>query len=843
MNVSLNWAQYYSNVDLKSIGVEELVRKIGAQLGAVEDVVDWGTRYEKIIVAKVLTCDKHPDADRLSVCTIDDGGVVQGVDRTVDGHVQVVCGAPNVKAGLVVAWIPPGAVVPSTIDKDPFTLEAREIRGKVSNGMLASAAELGVSDDHDGIVELALVELADGTDIGSSLSSALWLDGEVVIDCENKMFTHRPDCFGILGVARELGGIQHEAFKSPEWYLQQPSFVTSNELPLEVTVEAQDLVPRFMAVALKDIVVKDSPLYIQADLKRVGIKPVNNIVDLTNYLMHLTGQPMHAYDYDKVKAKSNDVPKLIVRKARKDDKVALLNGKTVSLDDPAVVIATDKEVIGLGGIMGGSETEVDANTQNVILEVANFDMYNIRRTSMKYGLFTDAVTRFTKGQSPLQNDRVLAYALENIHGKNWGKQASSVIDVHGPLEKPKPVSVDAEMVNARLGLGLSAKDMATLLQNVEFEVQVGSSLIVTPPFWRTDIEIAEDIVEEVGRLYGFDRVPVNLPKRSIKPAPRNELLQLKSRLRTIMSQSGANEVLSYSFVHGNLLDKVGQSRDQAYELSNALSPDLQFYRLSLTPSLLDKVYQNIRAGAAEFMIFEINKAHTKAIVEDSLPLELEHMAGVFAVEDKLAASAYSGSPFYQATKYLRTLFKKTNVSADVSLIPLSDAKKEHAYDPVFLAPYDDARSAAIVDSEGWLWGVVGEYKKSVQQALKLPAFSAGFEFNIKLFIKHAGGVSYRALSRFPFSTQDVSLRVPAMTSYKTIADVLQATLDDGKNKHGWEWLVTPVSIYKPEESETKTFSFRLRLTHPARTLTTDEVNNVLQALSSAAEKQLGAERV
>lgn len=843
MNVSLNWAQYYSNVDLKSIGPDALVRKIGAQLGAVEEVVEWGSRYEGIIVAKVLSCDKHPNADRLSVCLIDDGGAVKDVERTVDGHVQVVCGAPNVKAGLTVAWIPPGAVVPSTIGKDPLTLEARDIRGKVSNGMLASAAELGISDDHSGIVELSLDELAEGTAVGTTLTKALWLEGEVVIDCENKMFTHRPDCFGILGVARELAGIQHQAFKSPEWYVKKPEFASPNELPLDVEVEAPELVPRFMAVVLKDVVVGPSPLHIQSDLKRVGIKPVNNIVDLTNYLMYLTGQPMHAYDYDKVKAKSGSKPTIIARKARKGDKVALLNGKTVSLDDPAIVIATDKEAIGVGGVMGGAETEVDDTTQTIILEVATFDMYNIRRTAMKYGLFTDAVTRFTKGQTPLQNDRILAYAIENLEGKDWAKQASRVSDVHVPLERPKPVSADVDMVNARLGLELEAKDMAELLQNVEFEVQVGSSLIVTPPFWRTDIEIAEDVIEEIGRLHGFDQIPVTLPQRTIVPAPRDAGLMLKNRVREILSGAGANETLTYSFVHGNLLKLAGQNSEDAYQLTNALSPDLQYYRLSLTPSLLDKVYSNIRSGVAEFGAYEINKVHTKQITsEDNLPVELEHLCFVFSAEDKYAKQHYSGAPYYQAMKYLRYVLRRTGSEAALKLVPLNIAPKEHPYDAQLLAPFHPDRSAAIIDDQNWLWGVVGEYRADVRKALKLPAFTAGFEINLGFFTKYATGSDYQPLPKFPYSVQDISLRSKSTASYAELAAGIKSVLDQGKQAHGWNWVVSPLDIYQPDEADNKTFSFRIRLNHPERTLTTEEFNAVLDEIAKSAH-QLGAERV
>ncbi len=845
MKVSLNWAQYYSNVDLKSISTDELLKKIGAQLGAVEEVTNWGARYEDVLVAKVVSCEKHPNADRLHVCLIDDGNANKKVARNPDGYVQVVCGAPNVREGMIVAWIPPGATVPATIDTDPFTLEARELRGKVSNGMLASAAELGINDDHSGIVDLNLADLAEGTKLGDSFAKALWLEGELVIDCENKMFTHRPDCFGILGVAREFAGITGQSFRSPDWYLEKPKFKQLDNLPLAVEVAETDLVPRFMAVAIKDVEVKPSPLHIQLDLKRVGIKPINNIVDITNYIMQLTGQPLHAYDYDKVKAHSSRVPTLVARKSKKGESLALLNGKTVTMqDDTTLLIATDKAAIGVGGVMGGSDTEVDTGTKNIILEVATFDMYNIRRTSMKYGLFTDAVTRFNKGQSPLQNDRILTYAIENIVLKTGGKQASKVIDMHGALSQPKKVMVTPEFVNERLGSKLTSKQMTALLKNVEFQVSGDTLLTVQPPFWRTDIEIGEDIVEEIGRLHGYDQLPIALPVRSAKPAPKNEVLEQKTKMRSTLSGAGANEVLTYSFVHETLLQLVGQDAKHAYRLSNALSPDLQYYRMSLLPSLLDKVNTNIRAGSPEFALYEINKVHSKLIVDkDKLPKELEHAAFVFAAEDKIAKQHYEGAPFYQAAYYLRRLLRSFDVAGHVKLVPLSDVALEHAYDTQLVAPFEPKRSAAIVDEKGWFWGVVGEIKTDVRARLKLPSFCAGFEINLGLLAKTASAKPYKPISRFPHSAQDVTYKTAVDVPHAKLTAVIHETLREHSKQHGYVVQAETLDIYQAKNASTKNSTFRITLTHLERTLTTQEVSNVVDVVTSAAEEQCGAERV
>lgn len=631
MKISLNSIRdfnrrYGCTDDVAGISANELVEIIGAQLGAVEQVLPIGEKYQGIVIAKVVSSVKHPDADKLHVCKIDDGGVVKDVKRGEDGLVQVVCGAPNVREGLLVAWLPPGATVPETVGKEPFVLEARDIRGQTSNGMLASPKELALGDNHDGILEID-GEHQPGTDFAKTFGLA----GDVVIDIENKMFTHRPDCFGFLGVARELAGIQHKPFKSPDWYVPKPTFpeMEADELKLEVKNELPKLVPRFTAIAMRGVTVGPSPVWLQVELAKVGQKSINNIVDYTNFFMLETGQPLHAYDYDKVKALSGDDGAIIViRHPQNGEKLKLLNGKELEPGAVDIMIATDKQLIGVGGVMGGSDTEVDANTQNIILECANFDMYSIRRTSMAHGLFTDAVTRFTKGQSPLQNLAVLAKIVDEIRSYAGGRVASPVIDSQHLGEKTltdgtlfTPVRVSKEFINQRLGLKLTDEQIIDLLKNVEFKIEnKGDELTVTAPFWRTDIELPEDVVEEVGRLYGYDHLPLVLPRRDLTPPAKDPLLTLKAQIRQRLAKAGANEVLTYSFVHGDLLDKTGQDRAKAFSLSNALSPDLQYYRISPMPSLLDKVHANIKAGYDEFALFELSKMHNLDHIDDDAGL-------------------------------------------------------------------------------------------------------------------------------------------------------------------------------------------------------------------------------
>lgn len=837
MKVSLNTIRglnnrYQTTSDFK-IKDDELVAKISAQLGAVDEAIKLGEKYQGIVVVKVVSCDKHPDADKLSLCKVDDRGNTPDVKRDDQGLVQVVCGAPNVKAGLLAAWLPPGTIVPVTYGTAPLVLEAREIRGQVSNGMLASPKELALGDSHEGILELP-DSLASGDDFAEKVG----LKDELILDIENKMFTHRPDCFGFLGVARELAGIQGQAFKSPDWYVAPPEFPDADEtLPLSVKNEVPELAPRFMAITMSGVKVGPSPLWLQVYLSEIGQKSVNNIVDYTNFFMHETAQPLHAYDYDKVKSLSGSQAAIVVRNPKPGEKIKLLNGKEIEPRSEAVVIATDQQAIGLGGVMGGSETEVDYKTTNIILECANFDMYSIRRTSMAHGLFTDAVTRFTKGQSPLQNPAVLAKIVNEIISFANGQLAGKVIDDNHLDETTMqrntihpPVKLSKTFINDRLGLELSVDDMKRLLENVEFKVETSTDdLTVTAPFWRTDIELREDVVEEIGRLYGYDKLPLELPKRDLTPATQDKMLQLKARIRDQLSRSGANEVLTYSFVHSDLLTKVGQDPAQAFQIANALSPELQYYRISLMPSLLEKIHANIKAGYDQFALFELGKTHSLDQKDDeNLPAEFEFTALVVTANDKLRPA---GAAYYQAKRYLEQL-----VGADK--LEFKPVVSDMQHYPV-VQPYDLNRTALVSIKDGPFLGIIGEFKASVRQALKLPRFTAGFEIDTSVLQPIlAAGSSYRVLSRFPSVKQDITLSVPSKTTYQELKQKIDQALQDHAPEDT-QFLLEPIDNYQPSDSDNRHFTFRVTIAALNRTLTDKEVSHFLDAVT----QEVGAERV
>lgn len=830
MNVSKNWIQRYLNFDLPEASA--LVAKIGSQLGEVEGVTDLTAQYSGATIVRVVECTKLEDSDHLNVCFVDDGGVVTDVERREDGLVQVVCGAPNVAAGVWAVWLPPGAIVPSTFNSDPFVLGARKLRGVISNGMLASAKELAIGDSHEGLLLLTDANLT----AGDTLLNAFSLNDHI-IDIENKMLTHRPDGFGQLGIAREVAGIFGQQFTSPDWYTNPQPIEAGEGLPLRIVNEVPDVVPRFMAIAIKDVEVRPSPLWMQTLLSRVGIRPINNLVDVTNFVMVLTGQPLHAYDYDKVSALTDgDGAVLTARYPHQGETITLLSSKTITPREEAILIATDTQAIGLAGVMGGANTEVDGSTKNIILECATFDMYSIRRTSMAHGLFTDAVTRFSKGQSPLQNAAVLAHALSQLQRVAGGSVASVVCDDNHAADAQPTVIIDAPYINARLGLELSAQDMAQLLTNVEFDVSVhDDELTIHTPFWRTDIEIKEDIVEEVGRLYGFDKLPLELPKRQIHPTSYDAHIAGKARIRNALSKLGANEVLTYSFVHGKLLEKAGQDTAQAFSLSNALSPDLQYYRLTGLPSLLDKIHGNSKSGHHKFALFELAKGHNlmHASDDEGIPSEFDFVEFVYT-----AKKAGAGAPFYYGRTYLDALLHELGLEAVYS--PAADVQSS----PV-TAPYDVARAALVTLKDGTFLGIIGELKQSVLKNFKLPAYTVAFTLDAQQLITSSQTVvsGYVPLSRFPKVEQDICFRVANTVHYAdlyaAVSDFIQATVSDRVRA-----TVSPIDIYQRQnETDYKQITFRISLAHYEKTMTDAEVSTLLDALCAQVASQFSAERI
>lgn len=779
MKISLNWLKKYVEIP-ETVSNEELIRLIGARLVEVEGVIDETHKYDNIYIVRVEACEKIPET-HLTLCQIDAG------DK---GKEQVVCGAPNVHEGMLAVWIAPGAVVPASVHEDaPFVIGKRKMRGFESSGMLAGADELDFDDRHEKIVEID-PEMAKPGDLLADMFELK----DLVLEIENKSLTHRPDCFGIIGFAREVAGILGLEFKEPEFLFHEAVFsegflaktqtgMQSKDNNIEIKISDVGICPRYTGALLKVTEATAEEKYlsmIQIDLAKAGMVTRSKIVDVTNYLMLLTGQPLHAFDADKfMTVGQTDYPMINVRLANKGEKLTLLDDTEAELNENDIVICSNEVPVALAGAMGGKSTMIDENTKNVILESASFSLYNLRKTQMAHGIFSEAITRFTKGVPVGGTFNVLAEAV-----KEMGVKPIALNDYCLKASEDNVVKITTVEINELLGTDYDDALIVKTLKNVGFSVEDRDGrLEVSAPYWRTDIHIKEDVIEEVGRLLGYDNIRPTLPLHVT--AEHNKLFELKKRIRQILSKYGANEVLTYSFVNGRLIEKANQDVKNSYKIVNSISPDLQYIRQSIVPSLLDKTYMNQKLPVNRFAMFEMNEVYGKAWGQND-----ENVPnGKVSLGFVLAERKNGDTAFYKAKKYAEQLFEELNIS--VEFVP-HRCKMEAAM------PFEPVRTADIMIGDECV-GIVGEFRNSVRNEFKLAPYLAGFEIvDLNELLIKLGGA--KEIKFGLVKTEDLTI-----TTDKTYAEVL----DGAKAKYP-EAKISPLSIYQAPGQDTRNISFRIQ---------------------------------
>ncbi|MBR3353074.1 phenylalanine--tRNA ligase subunit beta [Candidatus Saccharibacteria bacterium] len=773
MKISLNWLKKLVRIP-EEVSSEELIRLIGARLVEVEGVIDETHKYDNIYIVGVESCEKIPDT-HLTVCQIDVGK---------KELVQVVCGAPNVREGMLAVWIAPGAIVPASAKEDaPFKIGKRKMQGYESCGMLAGADELDFGDDHSGIVEIE-----PGTAKPGDLLADVFGLNDLVLEIENKSLTHRPDCFGMIGFAREVAGILGQEFTRPELlnslnhmiHLKKASSAFGD---VTINIEDSNICRRYSAVVMEKHgeLKKKYLTWNDTILSKSGMKPISPIVDATNYLMLLTGQPLHAFDYDKFVAVSgSDKTKINVRLARKGEKLVLLDDEEIELCETDIVVCSGDIPVALAGAMGGKSTMIDENTHNIIIEGATFSLYNLRKTQMVHGIFSEAITRFTKGQPAFQTKTVAELCANMLSD---GFQAVNVVDNYPKPEQTIVVKIELDEINGLLGTHYDKDLVISTLRNVGFDVRKSRDVFsVIVPEWRTDIHIKEDVIEEVGRLLGYDNIEPVLPLHST--AEYNNMFELKRRIQALMLRLGANELLTYSFVSGRLIEKAGQDTRNSYRIINSISPELQYVRQSIVPSLLDKAYKNEKLPVDRFAIYEMNKIYQKiwGLNEENVPTEKLSLG--FVVAERKG----SGTAFYKAKKYLARLLEEFNIKADY--LPLDGTM---AADEL---PFESKRSARVFVN-GERIGVVGEFKNSVRNEFKLAPYLAGYEIDLESILKYA--TRKKKITFTDYLSQD--LTVTTSDTYDAILKKVQADYPNG--------VITPGTIYQAEGQKDKNITFHI----------------------------------
>ncbi|MFB3119789.1 MAG: phenylalanine--tRNA ligase subunit beta, partial [Stenotrophomonas maltophilia] len=602
MRVSLSWLRDYVDIDGP---VQELAHRLtmaGVEVGEVIELGGW----KECLVGQVLTVAPHPNADNLSLCRVSSG----------DREMEVVYGAPNVAVGQKVCFAQVGASLFNTHSGKRETLKAARIRGVVSEGMICSEVELGLGDGHEGIVVLP-----EDAPVGMELDQYL---GDTILDLE--LTPNRLDCLSMLGVAHEVAAHTGQTVREPQLdYTEEGPPIA--ELA-SVSVADPDLCGRYTASIIQGISIGPSPQWLQDRLNRAGLRPINNVVDSTNYVMLEFNQPLHAFDLDKLEEQT-----IIVRRARPGETLETLDGVTRQLNSEVLVIADANRPVGLGGVIGGANSEIEPGTRRVLLESATFNGYNNRQTADTLRLRTEATLRFEKGLRAELAPLALRRATQLIHDLAGGKVARGIVDIYADRDKP-PLAVSLTLKRLRqvLGMDLDLPRVEEVLQSLGFETEREGSgrLNVLVPYWRNDINIEEDLVEEVVRIIGYDNVPTTMLSTPIPYHQPRPMIELKEQVRDTLASAGMQETISYPLISLADLDRINQL-DQEHPplgVANPLSVGQEYLRPTLRASLLATLAYNQGHSEGPFRLFETGRVFIPT--GNGLPEEREVAAGVLA---------------------------------------------------------------------------------------------------------------------------------------------------------------------------------------------------------------------
>lgn len=853
MKITLSWLNDYVDVsDLTPAQVAQAFTDIGLE---IEGMKSLASVSPEVVVGKVVTAEKHPNADTLRVCKVDIGA---------GEPLDIVCGAPNARAGIHVCVATVGAVLPGD-----FKIKKSKIRGETSNGMLCSGQELGLSSDHDGIIELK--EPTGGFKLGLGVGKMLGLDDTIL---EVNVTPNRGDCLGYLGLARDLAAKLKRPLKSPlDVHADRParSRDTATEGSVAVRIADPDLCPRFVALAVKGVSTVPSPAWMQKRLDAAGMRPINIVVDATNYAMLEYGQPVHAYDERQIRGKVIEV-----RPAVAGETLKTLDGQERQLAEGDILICDANGPIGLAGIMGGADSEVKADTKNIIIEVASFLPSRIRKAARRLSLHTEASHRFERGTDPLAlADVALRVAELILRGLSEAKAAPAKIafdqiDVRPVQLSQRVVALRLTQAQQFLALPKLTKDEAAgLLTALKFEMLDSTAegrMVFRVPSWRNDIDREADLIEEIARLTGFDKIPFQLPVMNIRPNIEDPFIEFQEDVRRALAASGLHETVSFPFVAASDLAALelvpGHPLHPTLSLKNPMSEQFSLLRASLIPNLLRALQGNRRRGDSGAKLFECGRGYfdfvqkpldlvqypqwknltrmgrhlgVKARADAHRPNERNIVAAVldqpFRAKSWNAAEERTG--FFHGKAVVQTLIQAFAIAG-------VQFQKPQASDLPFLHP----GAAAAVFAGGKLIGYVGELHPRAAAALDFGADKAPIVMELdleELFNNRGKGLKVdTVVKKFPAITRDLAILVDRDTAHEK---VLQAIKQFKRKKH----LVSSALFDMFDQADKlpagkKSLAYAFSFQSPERSLTDPEVEQEMEALVSWLGESVGAQR-
>ena len=811
MRVSLNWLREYVDIDLPPEELADRMTRAGLAVDNSERIGgDWG---DEIRVGYVTAVDPHPNADRLRLVTAD-----LGADET---H-RVVCGAPNVAVGQKIAFGTVGARVRDGHSGKPSVLKPAVIRGVESAGMVLSEYELGISDDHEGILQLP----ADAP-VGTRLSDVI---GDVLFDLS--VTPNRPDWLSVLGVAREIAALTSSALREP------PLDYADSGKPVKgraaVDIHAPDLCRRYIATVIEGVTIGESPAWLKARLEAIGQRPINNVVDITNYVMFEIGQPIHAFDYDEVAGRH-----IIVRRGEDGETFKALDGVEHTLTRDVLVIADEAGAVGLAGVIGGLESEVTPSTKNILLESANFLGPNIRRTGTALKVRTEASTRFEKGLPPefamIASKRATKLFTE-IAG---GRALAGAVDAYPGKQREQRIEVTKERIARVLGIDPPASKVRSVLSSLGFTARwvPPDRYAVRVPYWRPDVRIDDDVAEEVGRIIGYDEIPTLLIAGSVPSPVEQPLRELRERARTLLAEAGMQEVITYSLTTMEALARVTPKEDLAiyppYRAANPISSEHEFMRTTLRASLLQTVASNLRYEKGEMAVFEAARVYQRPdqrlpqpgrpFGEEALPDEREHIAGALTGRraDRWGRPGADSVDFFDAKAYVEALLRGLNIEAE--------------YAPADEFAFAPGRTAEI-RVDGRRAGVIGQLHPDTAAAFDIDQDVFVFDVVIDDLLPHANRQRKMApVPRFPAVEQDLALIVDDGVPAGALRTAIEAAP-----------LVREARIFDVYHGEQvpagrKSVAFAVAWQSPDHTLTDDEVAKAQRKLVERLRREFNAE--
>jgi phenylalanyl-tRNA synthetase beta chain len=797
MKVSLKWLQEYVTI---SLPLADLANKLTMAGIEVEEMQTVGGNWENIVVGQVIAVDPHPNADHLSLATVDLGTEQQ----------TVVCGAPNLGLNDKVALAYIGAQLIDGHSGQPFQLKSAKIRGIVSNGMVCSEKELGISDSHEGIMVLP-----SEAPVGTPLADYL---GDVILDLN--VTPNRPDCLSVIGIAREVAALTGQSLRLAEVRYDEGASFIDRQVSVEIT--APDLCPRYSASLITGIRIAESPKWMQQRLLACGMRPINNIVDVTNYVMLEYGQPLHSFDYHQIGGK-----RIIVRRAGDGETMVTLDGAERTLPQDTLVIADEERGVAIAGVMGGADSEVTEQTTSILLESANFNPASIHNTSRALRLVSEASMRFERGIRPEITVPALKRATQLMLKLAGGEAAKGFVDVYPGKQDREPILLSTDEAKRLLGVEFSLGQIVEVLTSLSFDCRASDStseVWVTAPYWRSDIALPVDLVEEVARIIGYDQIPATMLSQPVPRQDPKPIFSLKQKVRRSLAGYGFQEVITYSLAS---LESLSKLLPEPYPIEpiplrvvNPMTTDQEYLRPNLRVNLLEALLANQRHEEDGIRLFELGRVYLSR--PGDLPDEPEIACGVLS-GPRFERSWHNESrlfDFYDAKGVVEGLLRQLDV----------EARFEKCQDKSL---HPNKQAAIVINGKSV--GVVGELHPKVSQAFEFSMPTCLFEINLTALLPFTTGHRMsQPIPRFPTVVRDIALVVDTEITHQQVTDIIKSFP-----------LVNQVAIFDVYSGTQvpqgkKSLAYRITFQSLAHTLTDEEVNKVQHQVLDKLTQELGA---